>query len=449
MRINHNISAQLTNVSLKKVDNKVSVSLERLSTGYKINKAADDSAGMAISNKMRTQIRALDQASRNSADGDSIIQTAEGAMSEIENILQRIRELGVQAANGTLALEDRKAVQDEVDKLMDEVDRIADTTQFNGKGLLDGSASRTVMTNTLSIHAISASMDVPRNDYEITIDAMPEAAKAQLDYTIPSTISINGYSLEITDEYDDTSVRKKIIDMCDAMNIDVSGPDGSLTLTTRATGANQKISVRSAGANDETVIYGKDAKITLGTQFTPADGFSYKANGAGIVIIGNDGFEMQIDVTDAKAGDSGIVRVEDAGYMVLQIGANEHQTLEMDFKEVSCQSLFLRNKEGVNQINACTQEGATELLKVLDDAIDKISAARSTLGAYQNRLDATRESLDVSEENLTDAMSRIMDTDMASEMTEYTSNNVLSQAATSMLSQANNRPQQIMSLLQS
>ena len=254
---------------------------------------------------------------------------------------------------------------------------------------------------------------------------------------------------EITDEYDDTSVRKKIIDMCDAMNIDVSGPDGSLTLTTRATGANQKISVRSAGANDETVIYGKDAKITLGTQFTPADGFSYKANGAGIVIIGNDGFEMQIDVTDAKAGDSGIVRVEDAGYMVLQIGANEHQTLEMDFKEVSCQSLFLRNKEGVNQINACTQEGATELLKVLDDAIDKISAARSTLGAYQNRLDATRESLDVSEENLTDAMSRIMDTDMASEMTEYTSNNVLSQAATSMLSQANNRPQQIMSLLQS
>ena len=283
MRINHNISAQLTNVSLKKVDNKVSASLERLSTGYKINKAADDSAGMAISNKMRTQIRALDQASRNSADGDSIIQTAEGAMSEIENILQRIRELGVQAANGTLALEDRKAVQDEVDELMDEVDRIADTTQFNGKGLLDGSASRTVMTNTLSIHAISASMDVPRNDYEITIDAMPEAAKAQLDYTIPSTISINGYSLEITDEYDDTSVRKKIIDMCDAMNIDVSGPDGSLTLTTRATGANQKISVRSAGANDETVIYGKDAKITLGTQFTPADGFSYKANGAGIV----------------------------------------------------------------------------------------------------------------------------------------------------------------------
>lgn len=151
MRINHNISAQLTNVSLKKVDNKVSASLERLSTGYKINKAADDSAGMAISNKMRTQIRALDQASRNSADGDSIIQTAEGAMSEIENILQRIRELGVQAANGTLALEDRKAVQDEVDELMDEVDRIADTTQFNGKGLLDGSASRTVMTNTLFI----------------------------------------------------------------------------------------------------------------------------------------------------------------------------------------------------------------------------------------------------------------------------------------------------------
>lgn len=449
MRINHNISAQIANVSLKKVDSKLTASLERLSTGYKINKAADDSAGMAISNKMRTQINALDQASRNAQDGDSIIQTAEGAMGEIGNILQRVRELGVQAANDTLAFEDREAIQNEVSKLLDEVDRIADTTEFNGKGLLDGSAARTTISNTLSINVISASMEVPRDEYDITVDAIAEPAEFTLNYAIPSQVRINGYRLEISETDTDSDVLQKVIDMCDSMNIDVNGGGGTLTLKTRATGAAQQITARSVGETEDSMVIGKDAQITLGTQFSPADAFGYIADGASIVISGNDGFQMMLDVSKAAEGDEGKIRVEDAGYMVLQIGANEHQIIEMDFTEVTCKSLGLRNSEGIDNVNACTQSGATHLITVLDDAINRLTSARSALGAYQNRLDATRESLEVSEENLTDSMSRIMDTDMASEMTEYTQRSVLSQAATSMLSQANNRPQQIMSLLQS
>ncbi|MCI5639483.1 MAG: hypothetical protein MR316_00670 [Lachnospiraceae bacterium] len=451
MRINHNISAQLANVSLKKIDNKLSASLERLSTGYKINKAADDSAGMAISNKMRTQIKALDQASRNAADGDSIIQTAEGAMGEIESILQRVRELAVQASNDTLALEDRMTVQEEVDKMLDEVDRIAETTQFNGKPLLDGSSSRTTMSNTLSVQTISASTKVPRleNGYDVTVTAVAEKAEITVDYTVPSKIRVNGYTFEISAGETTDEIRERMISMCDAMNLDVSQTGDSFTLTSRAAGSAQKISVRSANETQDRTAQGKDAEIELGAQFTPADAYSYKADGGIVTIVGNGGFEMQIDVAKASAGDTGNIQVEDAGLMVLQIGANEHQTLEMDFTELTCKSLCLRDSDGVDLINACTQIGANDMISALDDAINKVSQARSALGAYQNRLEATRDTLDVSSENLTNSMSRITDTDMAAEMTEYTQQSVLSQAATSMLSQANNRPQQIMSLLQS
>ena len=179
------------------------------------------------------------------------------------------------------------------------------------------------------------------------------------------------------------------------------------------------------------------------------DEYSYIATGGLVKIVGNDGFEIQVDVLEATAGASATLRVEDAGYMELQIGANEHQTLNVDFAEVNCVCLGLRDSQGNNLVNACSAHGATTMITVLDDAIDIVSAARSALGAYQNRLESTQSSLDVSGENLTDAMARIMDTDMAEGMTEYTQLSVLSQAATSMLTQANNRPQQIMSLLQS
>ncbi|MDO4166540.1 MAG: flagellin [Eubacteriales bacterium] len=445
MRINHNISAQLANVSLKKADNRLTSSLHKLSTGYKINKAADDSAGMAISNKMRTQIRALDQASRNAADGDSVIQTAEGSLAEIASILQRIRELGVEAANDTYTLEDREAIQEEVDQMLSEIDRISSTTEFNGKGLLDGSSARTIMSNSLAVRPLSTSLEVTRGTYNLTVDTIAEPATLTYDFSGLSTVIINGNEFALSANEEDATA--EIIAACDAMNIDAQGDLANLTLTTRATGSAQQIAI-----NDEQPEYGKDATITLGDGepgFDPVDKFSYIAVGGKVTIVGSDGFEMQLDVLKAQAGSEATVRVENAGYMELQIGANEHQTLNVDFAEVNCVCLGLRDSDGVDLINACSQHGATSMLDVLDDAILAVSAARSALGAYQNRLDATQNSLDISSENLTDAMSRIMDTDMASEMTNYTQLSVISQAATAMLSQANNRPQQIMSLLQS
>ena len=165
MKINHNVSAISTNTHLASVNARLSASLEKLSSGYRINKAADDSAGMAISQKMKSQIRGLEQASRNAADGISLIQTAEGALSETEAILQRMRELSVQASNDTNTIEDRKAIQKEIDQLKDEINRIAETTEFNTKTLLDGSCERKTYSSNTKVNIISMSDDVDVKDY--------------------------------------------------------------------------------------------------------------------------------------------------------------------------------------------------------------------------------------------------------------------------------------------
>lgn len=458
MKINHNVSAQLANISLKKNDDRLSASLQRLSSGYKINRAADDAAGKAISNKMRMQISALDQANRNAADGDSVIQTAEGAMIEIESILQRIRELGVQAANDTYTLEDRSAIQKEVDDMLSEIDRISTTTEFNGKRLLDGSSARSMMSNSLSVDALSASMAVDRGIYKVKVEEIAEPAKAEIDIAAAAKVVLNGTEFDLSGDPD--AVKAKIIAACDEMNIDVKESGTTLELTTRATGSDRKITVKYSNKDKaEETIPGKDAKISLvldeddtdtpPSGFKKAETYSCMSAGGKVCIKGNGGFEIQLDVLKAKAGDEATLRVEDAGYMQLQIGANEHQILNVDLAELSTHCLGLRDAEGNDLVNACTEWGATTMIAVLDEAIDRVSGIRSILGAYQNRLEATQNNLDVSSENLTDAMSRIMDTDMAAEMTRYTQLSVLTQAATSMLAQANNRPQEIMSLLQS
>ena len=195
---------------------------------------------------------------------------------------------------------------------------------------------------------------------------------------------------------------------------------------------------------------GKDANITLDTT-PPASKFEstakYSVHGNSVIIRDNGGFEMRVELTGTT--DTTVdLHVYNAGYMDMQIGANEHQNLSMNFAEVSCNSLGLRDSAGTDTINVCTRKGADNAILKLDDAIKITSAARAELGAYQNRLESTKSSLDVSSYNMTNAMSRIMDTDMADAMTEYTQLNVLQQAATSMLSQANSKPEQIMSILQ-
>lgn len=450
MRINHNISAQLANVNLKRADRRGASALESLSSGYKINKAADDSVGMAISNKMRTQIRSLEQASRNAEDGTSIIRTAEGALSEIEAVLQRTRELSVQAADDANTIGDRSAMQEEIDALLDEIDRIAETTEFNGKGLLDGSSTRVVTFDDIGLGSLGVSEEVPQGTYELTVTSLAGKAAGSVQYDVPDSVIINGVTVDIGAGDSDDDVFEKIQSVCNELGILASkGNSGTVNLSTRAVGSDQFIEVKDKLNRDGRSTRGADAQVTLGNGFNAAT-MHTACSGNNITITDSTGFEMNLTVEDGiRANDTRTITVYDSGRMQLQIGANEHQDLGVDFPKISTETLKLRQGDGVDIVNVCSNKGASNAITAFDKAIESVSAYRSNLGAYENRLDTTIASLDVSVENVTDSMSRITDTDMAEAMTQYTQEGVLSQAATAILAQANNRPQTIMSLLQS
>lgn len=452
MRINHNIAAQVANANLKRADDRAAASIRRLSSGYKINKAADDSAGLTISNKMRAQIRALDQASRNADDGISLLRTAEGALSEVESMLQRCRELSVQAANDTMVLADREAVQKEVDQLMDEIDRIAETTDFNGKKLFSGECSRVVTCTKLGVEMLGVSESVKAGSYTFSVSSLATSAGGSVDY-VPGEkgeLNINGTIIELTDQDTDASIYEKVLSACDKMDINVSQDTTSavhsFSLSTRAAGSDQQIICKGRGDTENKVSNGTDAKISCGSGFPGTEGLLYQGNT--VTVYDKSGFEMSFAL-DGSATGSFTFTVYDSGALKLQVGTNEAEDLSVDFAKLSCETLKLREADGDSFVNVCSNRGASNAIALFDNAIQAVSAYRSKLGAYENRLDSTISSLDINSESTTASMSRIMDTDMAQAMTEYTQENVLSQAATSILAQANNRPQQVMSLLQS
>ena len=336
--------------------------------------------------------------------------------------------------------------------MLEEVDRIAQTTEFNGTPLLDGSASRAISSNIAAVNALSVSMNVEKGDYTLEITQLAETAKFPgVTYTqgTKGSVIINGVTIDYDAADSDATIIEKIMSACDAMGIDVTHSGSSpLDLETRATGSSQRIVVQYPGT-PEVVETGKDVEISIDpTQSQFSASATYTSDGNLVRVIDNNGFEIQLEVgEDAVEGDVTFT-VFDAGYMTIQIGANEGQTLDMNFPKVSCLNLGLKDSEGVDKINCCTQFGATNAIASVDEALQKISNARSELGSYQNRLESTVASLDLTSQNITEAMSRIKDTDMADEMTQYTQLDILSQAATSMLAQANNRPQQVMGLLQ-
>ncbi len=472
MQINHNISALIANGHLKTTNRLLDRSIERLSSGYRINHAADDAAGMAISQKMKTQIAGLEQASRNASDGISVIQTAEGALNEVQAILQRARELSVQAANDTNTAEDRQAIQEEIDQLRNEIDRISTDTEFNTKSLLDGNLDRKTYSNSTKVSIISISEAVDSETYKLTVTKVGKSAeissgeiedtdKDPVDATEAGTIIINGESVEIAegDTYDE--VIDKIRTVCDRCNIELSVEtitDTTVTpnvykdvlkFKTAESGADQSISLQcentalatKLGLPTDATVTGEDAEITLGDGFSKTS--TVIADGNIVKITDSDGFEMKFEIDEEfTAGTEVTLSVLDAGPMVLQIGANEGQTVDVAIPEVSTRTL------GLTHLNVLTRGLASEGIALLDEAIDMVSSVRSTLGAYQNRLEHAVANLDTSAENLTEALSRIEDVDMAEEMANYTQKNVLAQAGVSMLSQANERPQTILSLLQ-
>ena len=660
MRINHNIPALRSNNQLSSTNSKLDKAIERLSSGKRINSASDDAAGLAISQKMDTQIRGLEQASRNASDGISVIQTAEGALNEVHSMLQRMRELAIQVSNGTYDSVDRSAVQAEVDQLNEEIQRISDTTEFNERKLLNGEIDRRSYSNTNDLDIISVSDTVKPDHYEITVTqpgtkatltsvattagvkqanvAPGQKVTLKDNGTIATgavgTININGEEVKITEGDSADVVFTKVRELCETVNatcsvVDTNGIaasysfDGNQTLVfqSKAYGSTAKVEIYCDNIELANLLgiaeddlgstnpsYGTDVQATIG-DVGSRKGFTDTATVTGkgnvITVSDSNGFEIKFEpvseemiaseplqtaaataagtvidtlngtitnpadkitdpekaeilekikagnltgavsqlrtiVTDAayttaleaaitdisdpkavlakaiedynnappappavtidaatidevikKAVDGDLagadaildafstansnqdvsaikaiynagtpesafvinnlmndikvaakVTVLDAGPMDLQIGANEGQMMEVRIPKMDPKSL------GIDDINLSTADGAQEAIGKVDAAVNAVSQIRSKLGAYQNRLEHSITNIDTTTENMTESMSRIEDADMAEEMSEYTQQNVLSQAGTQMLAKANQRPETLLQLLQ-
>ena len=381
MVVQHNLTAMNSNRMLGITSGLQAKSSEKLSSGYKINRAADDAAGLSISEKMRKQINGLDRASTNAEDGVSAVQTAEGALTEVHSMLQRMNELAVQAANGTNSEDDRQAIQDEIAQLTTEIDRVAETTKFNESYLLKGAADGSTTTMTLEAHdaGLKGTMDVTDAGA-----ATMTLAIANLKAGDKFTIAGEEYELEA---------------------------DAKLT-------AEMKTAIQNAVAAANSI--GADAAMEAG---------AVNVTDAGVVTF------------TAKTAT-----VPEALSFSLHVGADADMTnkIIVEIDGMDSASLGIKGLD----IKDSTGEKATYAIDAIADAVAKVSAQRSALGAVQNRLEHTIANLDNVVENTTAAESRIRDTDMAEEMVEYSKNNILAQAGQSMLAQANTSTQGVLSLLQ-
>lgn len=493
MRINYNVSAAIANKHLLGIENNLSKSMERLSSGLKINHAKDNPAGMAISNKMQAQINGLNRASQNASDGISVIQISDGALNEVTSILQRMRELSVQAASdATMSVEDKQAIQDEIESLKDEVDRISTDTEYNTKTLLDGSLDTRVYTKNASRVQISDQLEA--GNYGVTIESAATQAQIECGTDFNSTaqigasgtMSINGSDVEIeaTDTY--AEAYEKIREAAELGETEAKrdATTGAVTFTADAYGVGNNLEITfdneelanaigltaADGYNvisdteNNRWVYGKtqiDATtgetiitVPTGEDMVLTDpatgdlllkGFTSSAtvatDGNRVTITDLGGASLSFLVDEGYEGDLEF-EVTDIGTMTLHIGANKDQNMEVRIPEVSCESLY------IDGLDVVTVNGAGRAITSLDEAIAQVSEVRARLGAYENRLEYSTESLDAFEENMTGALSRLTDVDMAEEMTNYTHQNVLNQAAISVLTQANDLPQQVLQILQ-
>ncbi len=466
MRINHNISALRALHQLNRSNSRLDKTLERLSSGLRINRAADDAAGLAITQKMDTQVKGLEQANRNTMDGISLIQTAEGALNEVNAMLQRIRELSVQVSNGIYDAQDRAAVQGEVEQLQKEIQRISNDTEFNEMKLLNGEIDWRVFSTDEDIASL-VSMSDAINPGEYGFTVTENATKTNVngsgtsifngagvvDESQAGVININGESVEILPGDTADEVYGKIRSACERVGIQVEasampfGNGGSLNFTHNQFGEDFEINITGSSdtliglgldASSVTVNQGKDIKIDTPVGF-PAD-VTMEISGNTVSFKGRNGFDFTIEGGGAL-GDVKI-NVLDSGPLSLQIGANEGQTMEIRIQELSPKTM------GLTDINLATISGAQEAIGIVDHAIEMVSSVRAKLGAYQNRLEHTVANLQTAGENMTAALSRIQDADMAYEMAQFTQQNIMQQAGTSMLAQANQRPQSLLQLLQ-
>ncbi|WP_339220723.1 flagellin [Paenibacillus sp. FSL H8-0332] len=455
MIINHNIAALNTHRQLAANTANTNKNIEKLSSGLRINRAGDDAAGLAISEKMRGQIRGLDQASRNAQDGISLIQTAEGALNETHSILQRMRELSVQAGNDTNTGSDRNEIQKEMGQLNSEIDRISSTTEFNTQTLLNGSLGASGTSSAPGNVEITSLSGLKKGAYTVTVGVEATkaataagtpayAADAAVDTAFGATtkdISINGVKIDTTGV--DTKAK-----LLTALNKDKATTgfeasfDGADKLVFTATefGSGKTLTVGGA----DTALIGAGA-LTDGVDATAtiadSEGVTTAVTGTGQNVI----FGSSELVVKGAAASTSTINVVTTGASI-HIGANKDQTMLIDISQMDTKTLGNKDDK-IKDVNVLTTSGAEKAIKTLDDAIKQVSGERSKLGAFQNRLEHTINNLGTTSENLTAAESRVRDVDMAKEMMSQTKNNILAQAAQAMLAQANQQPQGVLQLL--
>ena len=447
MVVQHNMQAANANRMLNVTTSAQSKSTEKLSSGYRINRAADDAAGLTISEKMRKQIKGLDRASTNAQDGVSAVQTAEGALTEVHSMLQRMNELATQSANGTNSTTDRKAIQDEIDQLTTEIDRVSETTKFNEMYLLKGNSDNT--TKTLNAHDAGIAGNLVDNKngtstFTITpLSANDKITIAGKEYTIGTAGAPTAATLTFKGGNKATN-----FGTVTGGNYTAFQNDDEMKAALAAGTDIKKGNATTAAdpTNDYTYTPGQAGqapagKITADEAYTKISDELIKASS-----IGADA-GTKATVTNAAnvfTITQGQVAIKDALSFNLHVGADADTTNKISVKIDSMSSAGL----GIKGIKADTEQDATYAIDAIADAISKVSDQRSSLGAVQNRLEHTINNLDNVVENTTSAESRIRDTDMAEEMVNYSKNNILAQAGQSMLAQANQSNQGVLSLLQ-
>jgi len=506
MRIQHNIPALNTFRQLGINNTGSSKALEKLSSGYRINRAGDDAAGLAISEKMRAQVRGLNRASANAQDGVSLIQAAEGALQEAQNVLQRMRELSVQAANDTNELIDRLAIQDEINQLKTEINRIANTTEFNKKTLLDGSLnSGGYATKLISGQAVVAGAYInPQIAAARVADEEPVVGLYTVAVTTVGTYAVStweydltgmaeGDTLTVSIEFDNTdrsggqvfsdapiftftAVGDSAIDNATFINLlketlqtvvkdyDISTSGNTVTFKALGIGSgwnNVTLTVEEGDVNsgdpvnlegEQIVeIEGEDAEITI----TFSDPVTGEDNDFTVTTAPDEGFYINgvftdledsglvFEIADLTRASSSILQVVAGRNLTLQAGANTGRHQTIDIGVRSISAASL----GVDNLRVDNHLAGQATLAAVENAITLVSKQRAELGAVQNRLEHTIANLDTVSENLQDAESRIRDVDMAKEMMNFTKFTILMQASQAMMAQANALPQGVLQLL--
>ena len=464
MVVQHNMQAANANRMLNVTTSAQSKSTEKLSSGYRINRAADDAAGLSISEKMRKQIRGLDKASSNAEDGVSSVQTAEGALTEVHSMLQRMNELAVQASNGTNSNTDRSAIQDEISQLTTEIDRVAETTKFNETYLLKGgNGTKDVYMNghdaglkgTLTDNATTATFKVAAG----ALDAGKSVTIGGKDYTIGGSeaeakalikkAADDGVKADASITIDGTTYTYKTDKWVDKDDKEVTGIENKVKKGSTVKYGSDSVTVlndnKTTGIDDanSSVISAAKAVELMTNELTAANSIGATKKPATVTAdvagyTANNGIEFTIE--------KGTAEVADKLSFSLHVGSDADMTNKITVGIETMNSSYL----GIKGLNVNDDSGiaGTYAIDAISDALQKVSEQRSSLGAVQNRLEHTIDNLDNVVENTTTAESRIRDTDMASEMVNYSKNNILAQAGQSMLAQANQSNQGVLSLLQ-